>query len=50
MNNSAFNTLVAVKATVSNACQHSRSKLLSVADLWFIQGQKRPRVQRRYAL
>jgi len=50
MNNSALNTLDAVKATVSNACQQSRSKLLSVADLWFIQGQKRARIQRRYIL
>ena len=51
MNTQTINTqLSTVKETISVVCQQTRSKLISAADVWFIQRQKRARVQRRYAL
>jgi len=44
------NQLISAKETISTVCQQTRSKLISAADVWFIQRQKRARIQRRYAL
>jgi len=39
-----------VKETLSAVFTHTRSKIISAADVWNIQRQKRSRVQRRFAL
>jgi hypothetical protein len=39
-----------VKEVVSSIFTHTRSKIISAADVWNIQRNKRTRVQRRFAL
>jgi len=39
-----------VKDALSVVYTHTRSKIISAADVWNIQRQKRARVQRRFAL
>ncbi len=39
-----------VSDTVTAVFNHTRSKIISAADVWNIQRQKRVRVQRRFAL
>jgi len=39
-----------IKETLSAVFTHTRSKMISAADVWNIQRQKRNRVQRRFAL
>jgi len=39
-----------VKDAISTVYTHTRSKIISAADVWNIQRQKRVRVQRRFAL
>jgi len=39
-----------VRETLSAVYTHTRSKIISAADVWNIQRQKRARVQRRFAL
>ncbi len=48
LSNTAFVT--EVKETISAAFNNTRSKIISAADVWNIQRQKRSRVQRRFAL
>jgi len=39
-----------VKETLCAVITHTRSKIISAADVWNIQRNKRTRVQRRFAL
>jgi len=39
-----------VKEVLSAVYTHTRSKIISTADVWNIQRHKRARVQRRFAL
>ena len=39
-----------IAETLSAVFTHTRSKMISAADVWNIQRQKRARVQRRFAL
>ncbi len=48
MNTQIINTKVA--STITAVFNHTRSKIISAADVWNIQRQKRVRVQRRLAL
>ena len=41
---------IEVKETLSAVFTQTRSKIISAADVWNIQRQKRSRVQRRFAL
>ena len=51
MNTLNINTRQNSNSNASNQnAQATRSKLMSAAEVWFIQRQKRARVQRRYIL
>jgi len=39
-----------IKETISAAMIHTRSKIISVADVWNIQRHKRSFVQRRFSI
>ena len=49
MNTQLINTKE-VAANITAVFTHTRSKIISAADVWNIQRQKRARVQRRFAL
>ncbi len=50
MNTQLSTTAKEVKETLSAVFTQARSKVISAADVWNIQRQKRSRVQRRFAL
>jgi Holliday junction resolvase-like predicted endonuclease len=52
MNTQSLNTDFSkeLKETLSAVFAHTRSKIISTADVWNIQRRKRARVQRRFAL
>ena len=44
------NLISEVKETLDAGFEEKRSKIISAADVWNIQRQKRNRIQRRYSL
>jgi len=52
MNTQIINTSFTkeMRTTISVVYNQTRSKIISAADVWNIQRQKRARVQRRFAL